>query len=29
MPDFPAETVSALDGTIRYPPSGSATMKAS
>ena len=29
MPDFPAETVSALDGTIRYPPIGSATMKAS
>ena len=29
MPDFPAETVSALDGTIRYPPVGSATMKAS
>ena len=29
MPDFPAETVSALDGTIRYPPSGSATAKAS
>ena len=29
MPDFPAETVSALDGTIRYPPNGSATMKAS
>jgi MscS family membrane protein len=29
MPDFPAEAVSALDGTIRYPPSGSATVKAS
>jgi MscS family membrane protein len=29
MPDFPAETVSALDGTISYPPSGSATAKAS
>src|SRR4030095_5685442 len=29
MPDFPAETVSALDGTLRYPPIGSATMKAS
>jgi MscS family membrane protein len=29
MPDFPAETVSALNGTIRYPPSGSATAKAS
>ena len=29
MPDFPPETVSALDGTIRYPPAGSATMKAS
>jgi hypothetical protein len=29
MPDFPAETVSALDGTIPYPPSGSATAKTS
>jgi len=29
MPDFPADTVSALDGTIRYPPSGSATAKSS
>lgn len=29
MPDFPAEAVSALDGTIRYPPSGSGTAKAS
>jgi hypothetical protein len=25
MPDFPPETVSARGGTIRYPPSGSAT----
>jgi MscS family membrane protein len=29
MPDFPAETVSALNSTIRYPPIGSATAKAS
>jgi len=29
MPDFPAETVSALNSTIRYPPSGAATAKAS
>jgi len=28
MPDFPAETVSALESTLAYPPPGSATAKA-